>query len=45
MFLSDKKEDLPFWAGKMEIKEYLKSVNENGKVRTSSYSLQYSSLF
>ncbi|KAF2476002.1 NAD(P)-binding protein [Lindgomyces ingoldianus] len=26
------KDDLPFWAGKNEIKEYLEKVNENGKV-------------
>lgn len=29
---SDEKQDLPFWAGKMEIKSYLQSVNANGKV-------------
>jgi hypothetical protein len=25
--------DMPWWAGKAEIREYLKKVNENGKVR------------
>ena len=29
-FLSDGKEDLPFWAGKKEIQEYLEKANENG---------------
>ncbi|TAQ86952.1 hypothetical protein B7494_g4724 [Chlorociboria aeruginascens] len=28
----DSKEDLPFWAGKTEIKNYLEKVNENGNV-------------
>ncbi|KAH8674615.1 hypothetical protein BGZ60DRAFT_556975 [Tricladium varicosporioides] len=28
----DEKKDLPFWAGKIEIKSYLQSVNANGKV-------------
>lgn len=31
------KVDLPFWAGKTEIKNYLEKVNENGKVTTILY--------
>lgn len=26
------KEDLPFWAGKMEIQKYLEDLNKDGKV-------------
>jgi len=26
---------MPWWAGKEEVREYLKKVNENGKVRPS----------
>jgi hypothetical protein len=26
---------MPWWAGKGEVREYLKEVNENGKVRIS----------
>ncbi|KAH6670567.1 hypothetical protein B0J14DRAFT_516140 [Halenospora varia] len=39
----DEKQDLPFWAGKMEIKSYLQSVNANGKVL--EYTLFHPGLF
>jgi hypothetical protein len=35
---------MPWWAGKDEIKEYLKRVNEKEKVKMASYTLQYSYL-
>jgi hypothetical protein len=35
---------MPWWAGKDEIKEYLKRVNENEKAKMPSYTLQYSYL-
>ncbi|KAG9230359.1 hypothetical protein BJ875DRAFT_431810 [Amylocarpus encephaloides] len=39
----DKKEDLPFWAGKIKIEEYLQNVNMNGKVL--EYTLFHPGLF
>lgn len=42
---SDGKDDLPFWAGKKEIKAYLEKINENGKVSMSSHNFRSSPSF